>query len=571
MCLFGGVAVGVSGFSSDSNHPTYLPPALHALDPAYLANDWWLQSASHYHVAFFVIVRALARLGVLETGLAVLNILTVAGALYACFRIVCDLTSRRRVTAFAIFVAIFLMTRSFYSLGVSYLFTPSLQPSSLAAAATLAAILSLLKRRPAQSGAWLALAGLFHVNFLVVNIPFFGLAYLLTIAQECFHGRIALRQHLVAATLLLGPSLLLLACFAPLLLGVEGEALSPSQTAAADWIFFKFAVPFHYYPLSYLDKLYPFFCWQMVGLLWTGHAVEDPGRRRVAWATQIALALIVWSATALTTIVFVPTISRLFLWRLAPFAVAFAALMVVVGTLRAASGEGGAGRSRKDWLVLATSVMLLPGLLEPAIGLAGQIVPTDGIWPAGAVLGTLFLVTGMCWIRRMPSAGSCWPTGAALCALLLAAVLTQPSDGKRSRYSLLFPTPDIVAEQELFAFVRAFTPRDARFVIPPDLDYFRLEGERATIVDFKAMPINKSGLIEWYRRLEVVSGTNVLANFYEVSAGYRTLDEARAERLRRDYGVTYIVLPSDRTLRANGWTRVFANHRFQVLAYRRSG
>ena len=59
MCLFGGLAVGVSGFSSDSNHPTYLPPMLHYLDAGYLAKDWWLASARHYHFAFFAIAAVL--------------------------------------------------------------------------------------------------------------------------------------------------------------------------------------------------------------------------------------------------------------------------------------------------------------------------------------------------------------------------------------------------------------------------------------------------------------------------------------------------------------------------------
>ena len=37
LCLLGGVAVGVSGFSSESNHPTYLPPGLQYIDPSFLA------------------------------------------------------------------------------------------------------------------------------------------------------------------------------------------------------------------------------------------------------------------------------------------------------------------------------------------------------------------------------------------------------------------------------------------------------------------------------------------------------------------------------------------------------
>lgn len=566
LCLLGGIAVGVSGFSSDSNHPTYVPPALHYLDSRYFTGDWWVGSARHYHFAFFAVAAALAKLGVLEIGLAVLNILAVASALYACFLIIEEITRRSRITIFVIFIAAFLMTRTFHSLGASYLFTPSLQPSSLAATATLLAIVGMLRRRLMSCGMWLGMAGLFHVNFLVVNIPFFATAYFLTIVQEP-RPRATSRDFAIGLLALVGPSLLLLALFAPLVLNVGAETLSPAQSAAADWIFFGFAVPFHYFPLTYLDQLYPFFCWEAVGLLWTSYAVSDPAQRRVAWAIQIAFALVIWSATALTTIVFVPVVARLFLWRLAPFAVLFSALMTIVGTVLATDLDKG-DVSRKDRIVLAISFVLLPTLFVPATPLAGQIVSTHGLWLAAAVLGILLLRVGLQWEFGLSLRSHHGLTGGALVALLLVAVVTQPSDGKQSRYSLIVQSPELADERDLFAFVRRSTPRDAQFLTPPDLDYFRLEGERATIVDLKAMPINKSGLIEWYRRLADVSGVNHPANTGDVITGFGTLDNARINRLRKEYGITYIVTRAGGMVRADGWNEVFRNRTYRVTAYR---
>ncbi len=563
LCLFGGIAVGVSGFSSDSNHPTYLPPALHYLDAQYLAKDWWLASARHYHFAFFAIAAMLATLGVLEVGLAILNILAVAGALYACFLIVAELTRRHKVAIFTVFVAAFLLSRSFYSIGDSYLFTPSLQPSSLAAAATLAALLQVLRRRWRTCGAWLAVAGLCHVNFLVVNIPAFALIHLLIAVQEPPARPRRLAIDLLA---LLGPSLLLLALFVPLLLGVGAESLPPSQAAAADWIFFRFAVPFHYYPPAYLNTLYPFFCWQLLGLLWTRHAIADPAQRRVAWAIQIALAAVIWSATALTTFVFIPAVSRLFLWRLAPFAMLFAMLMVILGTLRAA-GEGRPA-GRMDWIILAIGIALLPTLILPPTVVAGQIVSTHGVWPAAMVPGLLFVAVALRWAIPGSVSQSAWTTAPMLVALLAVAVATQPSDGRRSRYSLLVPSPTIAAERDLFAFIRRSTPRNAQFATPPDLDYFRLEAARATIVDLKAMPINPSSLIAWYRRLGEVSGIRHPRDFAAIVDGYARLDAARADRLRRLYRIGYIVTRTDRPLRAEQWTEVFHNRAYRVWMYR---
>ena len=566
LCLLGGVAVGVSGFSSDSNHPAYIPPALQYLDTRYLADDWWLDSAQHYHFAFFAITALLAKLGVLEVGLAFANILTVAAALYVCFLIVTEFARERRITIFAIFIAIFLMTRTFSSVGSSYLFTPSLQPSSLATAATLAAMLYLLRRRLLACGAWLAIAGLCHINFLVVNIPFFATSYLLVAAQER-QNLTRPRDVLVGMLTLLGPSLLLLTLFAPLLLNVSLETLPPARAAAADWIFFQFAVPFHYYPSSFLSSFYPFLCWQALGLLWTRHAVADARQRRVAWAIQIALALVIWSATALTTIVFVPAISRLFLWRLAPFAILFSALMTVVGTSHAAHRDH-TDRSRTERITLAVSLVLLPFLFVPASPLTGQILPTHGVSPIAVIVAVLLARVALSWEFGLSLNLRAGPGNAVLVALvLLAAVVTQPGDGKRSRYSLLVQSPQMADERDLYAFIRRSTSPDAQFLIPPDLDYFRLEAERATIVDLKAMPINKSGLIQWYQRLEDISGTSGPIDPQHVIIGFTKLDADRIEHLRRKYGIGYIVTPAQQKVMADGWREVFRNRRYRLLSY----
>lgn len=566
MCLFGGLAVGVSGFSSDSNHPTYLPPMLHYLDAGYLAKDWWLASARHYHFAFFAIAAVLARLDILEVGLAVLNVLTVAGALYACFLIIADIVRTRRITILALFVAMFLATRSFYSVGASYLFTPSLQASSLAATATLVAMLYLLRRRLVACGLWLVVAGLAHVNFLVVNLPFFGAAWLLTVAQDpALRGDV--RRIVTNLLALLGPSLLLLVAFAPLLLDIGAQPLSPSQARMADWIFFRFAVPFHYDPRTYLDRFYPLLCWLGLGLLWTRHAVADPAQRRVAYAMQIALALVIGAATALTTIVFVPAVSRLFVWRLAPFAELLAVLMIVIGAVRAGHRDAADG-ARADWFLLACSITLLPVLLLPPANPVGQIVSTQGLWPAAMMLAVVFAWVALRWTAGRPLFSGRWPLAAGLAALLLAAFLVQPSDGMQSRYSLLLPSRDRVEQRDLFAVIRRITPRDAMFLTPPDLDAFRLEAERATVVDIKAMPINRGGLIAWYERLAAISGDRHPANMNAVIAGYAALDPARIAQLRHAYGIGYIVTRADRTVAEDGWTPIFRNQGYRLFAYR---
>jgi hypothetical protein len=568
LCLLCGLAVGVSGFSSDSNHPTYLPPSLHNLDPQFLAQDWWMQSASHYHYAFFVLAALLAKLNVLEAGLALLNVMIVAAATFACFKIIEWFRLKNPVPALAICIALFLVTRSFFTIGSAYIFTPSLQPSSIAAAATLAAIASFLNRRMLHCGLWLGLSGLFHINFLVANLPFFGLAFLL--AQQQFRPlqRHLLKENSIGLLKLLGPSLILLAAFAPLILSVSNDVLSPAAKVQADWVLFRFAVPFHYYPLGFLPTLIPFVLWQALGLLWTQTAVPDPDRRRMIWALQIALALILWTATALTTFVFIAPVSRLFLWRLAPFAVLLAALIISVAGLRMLeNGKSPESSTQGSSLRVIVTLFILYTLSMMPVGQLGQAFKFFALAPGPVILGGLFL--GVMLNQRF---GFSLPKGSAtttiaLGGMLAFAIATQPSDGKDSRYSLLFPSQSMKEERELFGFVRQSTADSAQFLTPPDLDMFRLQTGRAIIADIKAVPLNRSGLIEWYSRLEDVSGLSHPKGDFGLEAGFESMDTARLERLRCKYHVGFTVLRTRQPLAPAGWAEVFRNPSFRVLKY----
>ena len=574
LCLIGGIAVGVSGFSSESNHPTYLPPSLHYLDPSYLAGDWWLSAARHYHFAFFGLAVGLAKLGVLEAGLALLNVVTVAAAIFACYRMLALLMPRYSLAALAIFVAILLLSRTFFSAGNSYLFTPSLQPSSLAATGTLFAILALLERRLLLCGAWLAAAGLFHVNFLVANIPFFGLAYGLSALQERPWRTLLGRQSFADLARLLGPSLVVLTAFLSLILAVQGEALSAAEAKEADWIFFQFAVPFHYVPLNFLSQLAIFLCWQLLGLFWTARAIEDVSLRRTAWALQIALAVIIWTATALTGIVFIAPVSRLFLWRLAPFAMLLSVLITVIGLLRVIVGEREEDKGRRDGIIILESLAAVPALLMPSGLLAGQLLPSFGLAPAGILMALLLLIAALCHWTAFRWQVSTLPTKILLVGVVALAIAAQPGDGLRSRYSLLLQGPAMHDEAALYEFVRAATPVDARFVVPPDMDYFRFEAGRAVVVDFKGVPMNSAGLLEWYRRIEDVSGVRHPATMTAAGNGYHTIDTGRLDMLRCRYGVSFAVLRSVQTAPdsaiGSGWQTVYRNSSWQVLRPRQA-
>ena len=568
ICLLGALLNGLSGFDSHSNHPTYLPPALQYLDPNYLSADWWLSSAFHYHLAYFALAVGLGSLGVLEWGLAVLNIIVVTTALFACHRIIKKFGSQHSIPVLAILIALMLCTRSFYSAGDSYLFSSSLQPSSIAAMATICAMVAFLEQRLVACGLLLALGGIFHANFLIVNLPFFGLLQLLATIDLKQPRNLLARSSLKDFLRLLGPSLVILAMSTPLILALTRESLTPAEAEQASWIFFNFAVPFHYVPAANPAPFVTLAGWQILGLVWTASAVPDRETRHKILSIQAALFLILWTATALTTLIFVPQVSRLFVWRLAPFAVLLSAIIFVVGVLREFTTAQEPGFKQRSMLSFGISLSSILLLAQPAGGLEAQFVSTR---PFSPVVYPLLLLLVLSGVRRFAAETKpvSQPVMTALAAGALTwAFLTQPGDWGRTRYNLIASTSLERDEQQLFAFVRDNTPRDAQFAIPPDLELFRLRARRAVIVDMKALPLNGVGLIEWYRRLGEVSNTSNPINANTVHKGYQTLDAERLTKLRGEYGIDYAVVRIPGSLVAPDWQEVFANERFRVLAHK---
>lgn len=503
----------------------------------------------------------LARLGVLEVGLALLNVAAVGLAMWGCWRMIQRMGADRPLAALGLVIALLLASYQFCTMASAFLFTSSLQPSAIATSATILAMTAFLDGRLGRCGVLLALAGAFHANFLLLNIAAFGLAFVVGELMDLGPARwrgLMRGDVLVRLARLLGPSVAIAAMTLPLILSLQAEQVSPAVAAEADRIFFRFAVPFHYYPRDWLVKFLPFLGIEALGLIWTARAVTDPQLRRLALALQLALGLLVWAASALTTVVFVPVVSRLFVWRLAPFALLLAALLTVVGLLRViAGGADGATDARR----LRLSLYALPLVAAGGAPLIGQWLPTAPIQPVLVILAGIYLLAAL--RHRLPQRVLLHTATVAAGSALVFAALAQPSP--EPRYSLLGTTPAQRAETELYAYVARSTAPSAQFLIPPGLDSFRLRTGRAVVVDFKALPLNRSGIAEWYRRLGDVSGLAGPGSPLEVVQGYDAMDAARLETLRCRYGLTDAVLRQPGQLTAPGWSEVFRNGFYRVL------
>ena len=114
---------------------------------------------------------------------------------------------------------------------------------------------------------------------------------------------------------------------------------------------------------------------------------------------------------------------------------------------------------------------------------------------------------------------------------------------------------------------RAHTDSDATILSPPGLERFRLASERPIVVDWKATPYAPGDMVEWYRRLEDVSGRHHFQTRDEVVQGYDTLDTARLDMLREKYHLSYAVVGRGRE-GSLGRPVVYSNGGYVVLDLR---
>jgi hypothetical protein len=96
--------------------------------------------------------------------------------------------------------------------------------------------------------------------------------------------------------------------------------------------------------------------------------------------------------------------------------------------------------------------------------------------------------------------------------------------------------------RELYHWAREHTPVDAVFLTPPDLGGFRLLARRAIYVDFKSPPLVPDELIEWYRRLCLVTGVDALIVKPDMRARWNATSATELFARARALGTDYVVI-----------------------------
>ena len=104
-----------------------------------------------------------------------------------------------------------------------------------------------------------------------------------------------------------------------------------------------------------------------------------------------------------------------------------------------------------------------------------------------------------------------------------------------------------------FQWIGENTPRDSRFLIPPDIQDFYCRAERATFVTFKHAPQSEVDIREWYSRILQTNGgsqtkLNGIASRPELRGNFIDLTEQQIRRMSHEYDLSYLLTAPGRDL-----------------------
>jgi hypothetical protein len=557
---YGVVAIAAVAFAASygltygyDNQYVYFLKALTMTDHSVLRSDWFTFHTTQYHRVFAYLGAFLLLLNKQGWAVAITQFAMVLLGGLVMYRIVKRVAGATlSVAAFLLLLSILFITRT-SSVGTSYLFDTILQPSTLGALGSIAGTMFFVEERWLASGICLAVGGAFHANYLVLAYPIFGLAHL-ALGFKDFKQRVFLQfAPLVAITIALSP----------LLLAASHTKASPE----AQEILFRVRSPHHYNPARYERNFMPFAAWQLIGI-GSGWLLHKTANGRRLGAVLCGLMLTIWTGTVLTTFYDVPKVNQIFVWRFAPNADILSQILLACALAHAlakpsitrhypgvavglvAAGIGlfglfwkGKGNAPIPNLVLAMlAAVLVLRAVDLGLDLLARFVPTQA--------------TSVAEVKRL----------LVFCPLVFGAyqlyrVVPQKLEEARSKSTLL--KEDGGRNDELYRWLREKSPKDAIYLTPPDLEGARFLGQRAIVVDWKAVPLIPTELLGWYERLCDVTGRQVKGS--GDLSGYGSIDPERLALIVSKYHPDYMILRRGGERRFENMPVIYQNSGYLVL------
>lgn len=546
-----------------SNHTVYLLDAIHQMNPAVLANDWFTTKTFQYHAIFGLLTRALW--GWVQPAFLVGYLGLAIGLHVAWFQLTRLLGGGR--VSYLVSVMFLYLSGAGTALGVyTFLQDSAFLPSNVASVALLWGIVLWVRRRVTWAGAMFAIAAVFHLNYAVVAPALWGAMWL-------WDGWLSRRGDDVrpdgetepirpwhSRAMWIGTALAIVPAGVCVLLALRamprGGAAMPFNEFLDLYVHLRH--PHHYDPFSWPAAIWVSFLWPMVfALLGARRVFRDPACSNpvvAAWrragmvfaffmiVTGIAVAFAGWT--------FVD--ERLVQMSLFRFSI-YPHLLGCIGAAVWLCEGKPLGRPTR-WIVTtmlalgvtaAAVVAMRSGRLEAYAMSPAAMYQQINVTPIKILVGVAFVPLIVMLIdfgshRRQQIY--------AAATVALMAVLLWGSNG--GNYGLIqTPGDESFAKVTKWARNKANTPRDAVFVVPPDEETFRLAAMRAIVINYKGVPQTSRELGQWRDRLSDVLDLPDLRTLPRpmpatLAAMRRQYDELPPEHLvtvARKYGARYII------------------------------
>jgi hypothetical protein len=583
--LIGGIA-SLWGYSYvGGNQIEQLPLVMRAIDPSYLANDFFVNtfgptSPRYFFSELIAILSRLAPLPAVYLALTILcNSLTaLVTALFA--RDLFDSSD-----AAALFAALAVMSARTFWLGYyNIIYRTPLEPSLLVMPLLLACIWAGLRQRPLLSAAAAGLATLFHpLMGLETGMLMLALVVLEHLLQRARQPGTARQVNLPA---LLGGGAIL-AGFAAIVLIPDSRAPTILHQQFIQILAF-FRHPHHYVPSTWDFWQYAQAVAFLVPVGFAWRLGYQSSARLKQWTRPLLALCAVLAVLCVGGYVFVELIPvRLWVtaqtfrllyivkWLGLVLAGGWIALAFEKAILSPVSQENEPASTDFTGLRLAILLVSLVSQLSllAAFGyeMLGNRKQTAWVRKPLASLGVL-AVEGLLSLAFQPDMQVYFLvgffeimalallylrprlTGAALNTAMVCALLVPVFWGSHLRPLPVTPLidrpvlslSDVSGEEATLAnWARLHTAKNSIFLVNPSLGIFRVTAERAIVVDFIAFPFQDQAMAEWQQRIFDCYGVPKAKGFDAVPQmrdKFTKITDKKLAALRVKYGFDYAVL-----------------------------
>lgn len=552
-----------------SDHNEQLPIIMRILDPTYLQNDFFVNATSGFSVRYYfsLLMAGIASILSLEEAYFLVYLISLCLFIFGVYRLSFCLFRNRTASYVAVFLILCLPG---YVLGGNKNWYNLLIPASIAMPLAVTAIYLFLSERKALAFMLLGVASLFHFTIG------FEIAAILTICSLINFRHIQWKSFVLSIVVF---SILFLFTLVPLILERVGSRASLSNAEFVA-LYGSLRHPHHIMPFTWnIEEYVSFFSLTLLfAFAWlstksNSELADEKHKTMVSFICCILFCCIL--GVVFVEIKPLAVVASLQFFRLTTFvkiifllyiANSFTLFLRGPKSLKILLGLFGLllihnYATLSAFLFLLMFFMLINASREGKRLLFRKRKLLYGIGILCCVIGLFFVKTR--WFHYLIILGvflgsirllKIWPRyltiGLSVVGIIFSVLLFSPNIRKHiiPHYINCFKSKCYGAEfrdvEELARWCKTNTPKDAIFITPPNIENFRLQSERAIVVDFKAFSYSVDSQVEWEKRLNELTNHQIIdeVNYKKLELGYSSLSEKDIRWLSKKYAASFIVV-----------------------------